>query len=270
MSVQPNSARRFSQMPRRGERAITEALERRARTARNKCITLAGLGENPDSAGVFIFQRRGGSRMEQMEDTQDVYDSEIELYLEEFCKERGIKDIRSASQSVWNAGLMYIRKHVFPDASVLKSKARLKLSGAGWRTNCNMYDPQILERILWKYAELCMLYDKAVSYNGFCFLTGIDRDTIRSWNAEEGGVLSSESSALAKKLKDLRWESLQSKLETGAKNPVGILGLMEHEVWNRPEEAPKKEVIRLDQLPDLRIPAGALPAPEEPEGAEEP
>lgn len=207
--------------------------------------------------------------MEQMEDTQDIYDSEIELYLEEFCKERGIKDIRSASQSVWNAGLMYIRKHVFPDASVLKSKARLKLSGAGWRTNCNMYDPQILERILWKYAELCMLYDKAVSYSGFCFLTGIDRDTIRRWNAEEGRTLSSESFAIAKKLKDLRWESLQSKLETGAKNPVGILGLMEHEVWNRPEEAPKKEVIRLDQLPDLRIPADALPAPGEPEDAEE-
>ena len=39
----------------------------------------------------------------------DIYENDIDLYLHEFMEVNNIPDLRAASQSVWNACLMYLR-----------------------------------------------------------------------------------------------------------------------------------------------------------------
>ena len=70
--------------------------------------------------------------MERVTDTQpsaDVFENDMQLYLSMFCEEQGIEDMKNESQSVWNAALMYIKRHVFNDSSVLKYN----------NNSCNMF-----------------------------------------------------------------------------------------------------------------------------------
>lgn len=53
-------------------------------------------------------------------ESMELFENDIDLYISEFCQMRGIKDLNAESQSVWNAALMFVRKNAFPDKSVLK------------------------------------------------------------------------------------------------------------------------------------------------------
>jgi hypothetical protein len=43
----------------------------------------------------------------------EVFENDIALYLHMFQEEQNIEDLRTVPQSVWNACLMYIQRHVF-------------------------------------------------------------------------------------------------------------------------------------------------------------
>lgn len=62
--------------------------------------------------------------MEKVENTEtsQVYENDMELYLSQFCKDQKIDDIRQESQSVWNAALMYIKRHALMIRIVLNLK----------------------------------------------------------------------------------------------------------------------------------------------------
>ena len=178
----------------------------------------------------------------EMVDEIEVFQNDIMLYLHAFCEEQDIDIMKKESQSVWNGALRYIRKHVFFDRDVLKSKDNLNIHNNAIPSTFNSYDYDRVNSLCDMYIDLCFIYDKEVSIIGFSNLTGIDTDTINEWGS--GRVkLSPTSTVIYKKLRDFREESLSNKLVTGRQNPVGILGVLNHHyAWNTQEikqETPK-------------------------------
>lgn len=196
--------------------------------------------------------------MEKVENTEtsQVYENDMELYLSQFCKDQKIEDIRQESQSVWNAALMYIKRHAFNEPDCLKSKEMHNINGFhGGYSNYNAYDYELVNRICDYYIYMCMMYDKEVSAIGFSLLTGIDRYTIATWR-DEGTKSSPLSSDIGKKISDFREESLSAKLATAKRNPVGILAILNrHYGWNLPgvsrEQQNHKQALTASDLPQL-------------------
>ncbi|MGN0378519.1 MAG: hypothetical protein ACI4EU_02905 [Butyrivibrio sp.] len=164
----------------------------------------------------------------------EVFQNDIDMYLQMFCEEQNIEDMKSESQAVWNAALMYIHRYVFNDKSILKCDSNIHNSNSIMDSNYNSYNYDLVDEICDYYIYLCMLNNKEVSAIGFSVLTGIDRYTIATWR-DEGTKLSTKSSDIGKKISDFREESLSDKLATANKNPVGILAILNrHYQWNMP------------------------------------
>lgn len=188
------------------------------------------------------------------------------MYLTMFCEEQGIENIRAASQSVWNAALMYIKRHVFSDSGVLKLSVPLegyvnnnytadnniyKLNNS----NCNAYDIDKVNGICNYYIYLCYMYEKEISIMGFSKLTGINQDTIHDWG-NESNRLSTAGCDIYKKLTAEREESLVAKL-TNLKHPTAIAILLnKHFGYNLPgvrEDKSGKGVLTAESLPKFEI-----------------
>ena len=199
--------------------------------------------------------------MEQMQDQNneqisdiEVFENDIAVYLSMFCEEQGIQDMKKESQSVWNGALRYIRKHVFNNRDVLKSKDNINIYNNNIPSNFNAYNYDTVNSVCDIYIDLCFVYDKEVSIIGFSNLTGIDQELIYNWG-NEGTKLSSTSYQIYKKLNEFREESLSNKLVTGRQNPVGVLGVLNrHYAWNLPgvsREQANKNTLSAAELPKL-------------------
>ena len=187
-------------------------------------------------------------------DNIDIYENDIDLYLHEFMLDNDIQDLRAASQSVWNACLMYICRHVFRGTDKLKSKELHEQEGFTGLSTFGAYDYEQVNRVCDYYIFLCTLYDKEISIIGFSNLTGICSDTLNEWGNER--IKSSKTStAVYKKLVKFREESLSNKLATGNKNPVGILAILNrHYQWNLPgvsRESSQPQRLTAADLPRL-------------------
>lgn len=184
----------------------------------------------------------------------EIYENDIDLYLHQFMIDNDIQDLRAASQSVWNACLMYICRHVFRGTDKLKSKQMTQNGEFTGLTNYNAYDYESINRLCDYYIYLCTLYDKEISQIGFGNLTGINPDTFWDWGNERN-KLSKAGCEIYKKLVKFREESLSNKLATGNKNPVGILAILNrHYQWNLPgvsRENNSKQVLTAADLPRL-------------------
>ena len=184
----------------------------------------------------------------------EIYENDIDLYLNLYCENNGIQNMRQESQSVWNSCLRYIYNNVFKNTDILKSKDIRHINNNSIPSTFNAYNYNIVNNVLDIYIyNLCFKYDKEISIIGFSTLTGIDTDTINEWRYKEPGSL---SSVVYKKLHDLREESLSNKLATGNKNPVGILAMLNrHYAWNLPgvsrETDSSKQALSVEQLPKL-------------------
>lgn len=208
--------------------------------------------------------------MEEVQDQdqnqeQEVFENDVELHLKMFCEEQGIEDIRAASQSVWNAALMYIKRHVFSSSSILKLSTPLEgyinnnymPDNNTYRlnnSNCNAYDINKVNNICNYYIYICYMYEKEISIMGFSKLTGINQDTIHDWG-KDSNKLSTAGCEIYKKLTAEREESLVAKL-TSLKHPTAIAILLnKHFGYNLPgvrDDTPRRIGMRMDQLPDLR------------------
>ena len=211
--------------------------------------------------GLFFITGKEVQSMEriaadQQQDTIEVFENDIQLYLKMFCEEQKIKDIKRESQAVWNSALRYIYRHVFRDTDRLKSHTNISVNNNTIPSTFNAYDYKKVLDVLDIYIfDMCMRYDKEVSIIGFSTLTGIDQSVIYDWG-NNSNKLSETSSEIYKKLNQFREESLSDKLATGNKNPVGILAILNrHYQWNLPgvsKEQTLKAPITSDKLPDLR------------------
>ena len=194
-------------------------------------------------------------KVQEQEQTQEVFENDIALYLQLFCEEQKIEDIKKESQSVWNGALMYIRRHVFPVSDVLKSRTNIYINNNNIPSNFNAYNYDIVNSICDYYIYLCMMYDKEVSLIGFSNLTGINTEILCDWGREDSRKLSTASSEIYKKLNQYREESLSNKLVTGKQNPVGVLGVLNrHYAWNMPgvrADTDKRQALSAQELPEL-------------------
>lgn len=192
-------------------------------------------------------------KVQVQEQTIEVFENDIQMYLTMFCEENGIEDMKKESQSVWNSALYYIYKHVFKNGCLKDSN---NISGnSPILSNYNRYNYNLCMDVLDIYIyELCLKYDKEVSIIGYCTLTGINQDTIHDWG-KDNNKLSSKGCEIYKKLNEFREESLSNKLVTGKQNPVGILGVLNrHYQWNMPgvsREQASRGALTAAELPKL-------------------
>ena len=197
-------------------------------------------------------------KVQDQEQTIEVFENDIQMYLTMFCEEQGIEDMKKESQSVWNGALRYIRRHVFSNKDVLKSKDNINIYNNNIPSNFNAYNYDTVNSVCDIYIDLCFVYDKEVSIIGFSNLTGIDTELIYNWG-NENTKLSSTSFNVYKKLNQYREESLSNKLVTGRQNPVGVLGVLNrHYAWNLPgvsREQTEKRALTDEQMPKLGNPS---------------
>ena len=197
-------------------------------------------------------------KVQGTDNTIEVFENDIQMYLTMFCEENGIEDMTKEPQSRWNSCLRYIYKHVFNNKDSLKQSNNIYNTNNPIPSNYNSYNYDMVLKILDIYIfDMCMRYDKEVSIIGFSTLTGIDESIIYDWGNGESGKLSTSSSKIYKKLNEFREESLSNKLVTGKQNPVGILGVLNrHYQWNMPgvsREQANKHALTAAELPKLAV-----------------
>ena len=194
-------------------------------------------------------------KVQGTENTIEVFENDIQMYLSMFCEENGIEEMKKESQSVWNSALYYIYKHVFKNGS-LKNKDNIYIDNNIMSSTYNMYNYDMCMDVLNIYVyDMCMKYDKEVSVIGYSTLTGISQSIIYEWANGENRKLSSKGMDIYKKLNEFREESLSNKLVTGKQNPVGILGVLNrHYQWNMPgvsREQSNRGALTAAELPRL-------------------
>lgn len=199
-------------------------------------------------------QQKTTERIKEQVETFEVYSNDIELYINLFCEDQGIEDLRKESQSVWNACLMYVQRHVFPDRQALKAtKNSPEYVNNIMPSTCGAYNYDLLDTIVNTYIYYCYMYDKEVSIQGFSKLVGIPKTVIDLWGTDLR--LSKKSINIYKKLIAEREESLSAKLASGKSNPVGILSILNHWYsWNLPgvtREQGTRTALTAAELPRL-------------------
>lgn len=170
------------------------------------------------------------------ENTIEVFENDIDKYLNLFQEEQNIEDLRTVPQSVWNGALRYIYNHVFkPNLNILKCHDNYNINNNNIPSNCNMYNYDLLLEIADYYIyNMCMVNNKEVSILGFITLTGIDESIVYDWG-NNTNKLSQTASKIYKKLSQMREESLSNKLVDGRQNPVGVIAcLNRHYQWASP------------------------------------
>lgn len=188
--------------------------------------------------------------------TIEIFENDIEYYLQEFCDKQNIEDLRQVPQSVWNGALRYVYNHVFkPNNHILKSNVNYNINNNIMPTNCNMYNYDIILQIVDYYVyNMCMVYSKEVSIIGFETLTGITQETIYTWGNNEN-KLSSKGSEIYKKLTRMREESLSNKLADGKQNPVGVIAILNRQFgWASPytsDARKQQDALSASELPKL-------------------
>ena len=196
-------------------------------------------------------------KVQEQENTIEVFENDIQMYLTMFCEENGIEDMTKEPQSRWNSCLRYIYKYVFKNNNnLLRQKDNIYNINNPIPSTYNSYNYDTVLKILDIYIfDMCMRYDKEVSIIGFSTLTGIDESIIYDWGNGESGKLSTLSSKIYKKLNEFREESLSNKLVTGNKNPVGVIAVLNRQYgWASPytsDSNRQKTALTAAELPKL-------------------
>ena len=196
-------------------------------------------------------------KVQGTENTIEIFENDIQMYLTMFCEENGIEDMTKEPQSRWNSCLRYIYKYVFKsNNNLLKQTDNIYNINNPIPSTYNSYNYDMVLKILDIYIfDMCMRYDKEVSIIGFCTLTGIDESIIYDWGNGESGKLSTSSSKIYKKLSQFREESLSNKLVTGNKNPVGVIAVLNRQYgWASPytsDSNRQKTALTAAELPKL-------------------
>lgn len=195
----------------------------------------------------------------KIEQGVEVYENKISEYLDQYILEKNIEDMSKEPQSKWNAALIYIYKALFKN-----NKESLK------GPDKDTYNDRLMNDICDIYISLCYEYDKEISINGFCFLTGINTDTVYTWGSGERR-LGSSCSEIYKKLIKNNEESLSDKLISGGLNPMKVLpALNRRHNWNMPgtsrqggeEQRSIEEIQQRYKVPELSENTAQLKPPD--------
>jgi len=179
-------------------------------------------------------------------DSIDIYINDIDLYFNLYCEENRIEDMRKESQAVFLSCLYYIYCHVFKDNMYL-----LKI-------NQREFNPDNVYKLCIYYIySLCNKYNKIPSMYGFSTLSGIDIDTLLSWNSNNDTYKTEHNkqrNKVYRLLKDYRQMGLADRIADGKTNPVGPIAILNHEYnWQTAAAAQgtQKPLLSSADLPDL-------------------
>ena len=193
-------------------------------------------------------------KVQEQEQTIEVFENDIQMYLTMFCEENGIEDMTKEPQSRWNACLTYIQRHVFSNKDLLKQSNNIYNSNSIMDSNYNMYNYDLLYNILEYYIYLCNMYNKEISSMGYSKLIGISNEIISMWG-NDNNKLSSKGFEIYKKLNQEREESLSNKLADGRQNPVGVIAILNRQYgWASPytsDSNRQKQALTAAELPKL-------------------
>ena len=193
-------------------------------------------------------------KVQDQDQTIEVFENDMQLYLSMFCEEQGIEDMKKESQSVWNGALRYVRRHVFNNKDLLKQSNNIYNSNSIMDSNYNMYNYDLLYNILEYYIYLCNMYNKEISSMGYSKLVGISNEIISMWG-NDNNKLSSKGFEIYKKLNQEREESLSNKLADGRQNPVGVIAILNRQYgWASPytsDSNRQKKALTAAELPKL-------------------
>lgn len=183
-------------------------------------------------------------KVKDFNDSEEVFENDIDLYFNEFCNKEKIENMTEASQSIFYAALIYVYNHIFKGTNRLKLKGKLQgYNNNNYNnqysninnSNCNSYNYEYLNYIADYYIYMCYKYNKVCTVSGYCKLTGIREDVVCNWGSESRTPqLSASANNLYQKLAKDYEASGEARLWSG-KNPVGHLAVMNRRFnWNLP------------------------------------
>ena len=181
---------------------------------------------------------------QEVNNTVDVFKSDIDMYINLWMEERNIEDLCKISQNRWYNCCKYIYEHVFKvNPKYLKDDNNIN----------NAYDTDKVNEVLDIYIDLCNDYEKVVNIVGFTFFTGIHRDTLNGW--VNGVRLGSSGSDICKKIDEMREESLVGLQVSGKGNPMNYMpSLNKYCGFNMPgvrDQGSRVRALTASELPKL-------------------
>lgn len=181
---------------------------------------------------------------QEVNNTVDVFKSDIDMYINLWMEERNIEDLCKISQNRWYNCCKYIYEHVFKvNPKYLKDDNNIN----------NAYDTDKVNEVLDIYIDLCNDYEKVVNIVGFTFFTGIHRDTLNGW--VNGVQLASSGSDICKKIDEMREESLVGLQVSGKGNPMNYMpSLNKYCGFNMPgvrDQGSRARALTASELPQL-------------------
>lgn len=182
--------------------------------------------------------------MQEVNNTVDVFKSDIDMYINLWMEERHIEDLCKVSQNRWYNCCKYVYENVFKvNPKYLKDDNNIN----------NAYDTDKVNEVLDIYIDLCNDYEKVVNIVGFTFFTGIHRDTLNGW--VNGVQLGSSGSDICKKIDEMREESLVGLQVSGKGNPMNYMpSLNKYCGFNMPgvrDQGARARALTASELPKL-------------------
>ena len=91
--------------------------------------------------------------MEKVEDfkaDQEVFENGIDMYLQLFCENQKppIEDLTKASQSVWNAALMYVHRHIFKNREYFRNTENIQANNKAPISNYYIYNYNLVNDVI--------------------------------------------------------------------------------------------------------------------------
>lgn len=183
-------------------------------------------------------------KVEDFNDSEEVFENDIDLYFNEFCEKEKIDNMAEAPQSLFYAALIHVYNNTFKGTNRLKLKGKLQgYNNNNYNnqysninnSNCNSYNYEYLNYIADYYIYMCYKYNKICTISGYCKLTGINETVIYDWaNEKRASKLSTSAYDLWEKLSKDYENSGEARLWSG-KNPVGHLAALNRRFgWNLP------------------------------------
>lgn len=214
-------------------------------------------------------------KVQEQEQTTEVFENDIALYLKMFCESHGIDSEYDIFPSQWNGALNYIYNHVIknnPDILTIP------------HTVSNSYNLIAVNELLDIYIFMCYCHNQEISIKGFSLLSGISRETIHSWGSSntrayiyrdlQGNIIdytainnlkeneytkepSAAASDIYKKLVENNEESLVCLMKDRRNNPMKYLPILnKRHGWNLPgvsKEQTSKRALSASELPRLGV-----------------
>lgn len=166
--------------------------------------------------------------------------NKIVSMIDNYIAVNDIKDINKLTQLQFNHLLLYISDNYIKPLKLL------------YKDN-NRYDIDKCDKLLDIYISICYKYNKVITIDGYCSISGISINTYYAWQ-NGSRQATNDTVELVKKLNKYNELSLSNKLLSKDINPVGVIAILNHtHNWQQQETIKQRqaESLPLDKIGDM-------------------